>query len=1029
MDKSGFSYKVSSILLALGLILLLVESGDIFSEEVPQDDSAVCRECHILGRKPRGFLQNKIPEQMRKSPAELKKLPRHEFWSKTKHSQAGNICTNCHDPYTLKEPKFLIESKEKLCLGCHTIQREELQLGHYHHPAKLGQCILCHSPHGTALEHQMRHEVNLVCEMCHTGHKELLAQDYPHRAVVENKCVLCHAPHGSTVEKRLKKVSDDLCLDCHKETKKDLQRAQVHQPLLTGQCISCHNPHGGDNRYRLLAKGRDLCLRCHWEKTKEFTKVHQHSGAELKDDCLTCHTAHCADFKGMLISEKSKLCSSCHQEVLAQFAELYHHPIEADEKIVSCTSCHNPHGTEEGRRLLKEGNNLCFSCHPEIESSYLNSAHDDDDILCTACHQPHGSSNEKHLILDKSKLCYLCHETIKTEFEKAVHHPIISSPGYLNCTNCHNPHLDTATQKIVDPDNTSTLYGALDSAFCLKCHDASPPSSVGGSPVNKSTYTSSAHYTAGSKNCDDCHQHHGSDNTNMLISSETAEAFCYSTSDNSCHGTGDTGNDVQTDFAKTSHHPVENSGDIECSNCHNVHLDTATQKIVDPDNTSTLYGTLDSAFCLRCHDGDPPSSVGGSPIDRTSYLSSDHYNQGYNCLECHSQHGTNNAHLLVKTKADLCDDCHVSETGDPHLAVTARACVSSGCHDGSSGATDRSDFATASGPQHYLGGTVDSTSYSEGEIECATCHESDPRHSGTPPYTLKSEEAICYDCHDAVEAEFDKASHHDVENSGDVECTNCHNPHLNTDDDKIVNPDDTSSLYGALDSNFCLKCHDGSKPASVGGSPANQSSYTSSAHKVTALKDCDDCHHYHGTANANMLISSATEETYCYTADSDCHGTGDTADVQTDFAKSTKHPVATDKVECTNCHNPHISTDAAPLVDPNNTSTSYGAVDDAFCFRCHDGDPPESVNGNPLNIWAEYQAQDTIVTEWVLSGKNKHFSHQGYATCVYCHEYHGSNGSSGVNRGATLKDWLRIVDDPYKNKNSCVTTDPGSKCH
>jgi predicted CXXCH cytochrome family protein len=99
----------------------------------------------------------------------------------------------------------------------------------------------------------------------------------------------------------------------------------------------------------------------------------------------------------------------------------------------SCASCHN---VGSSNALVKEGNDLCLTCHGKILTGkqvvHVAAAAD-----CLICHAPHKSGVERLLVKSVPDLCLDCHA--RDALEK-VHGEI------ADCRACHNPHeSDSAT--------------------------------------------------------------------------------------------------------------------------------------------------------------------------------------------------------------------------------------------------------------------------------------------------------------------------------------------------------------------------------------------------------------------------------------------------------------------------------------------------------------------------------------------------------------------------------------------------------
>ena len=90
-----------------------------------------------------------------------------------------------------------------------------------------------------------------------------------------------------------------------------------------------------------------------------------------------------------------ELCLQCHQMRRAQLQRSSHMPYR--EGKVTCTSCHNPHGSPNPSQLIQSTiNENCYSCHTERRGPFLWE-HPPVMENCANCHEPHGSSNPQLL--------------------------------------------------------------------------------------------------------------------------------------------------------------------------------------------------------------------------------------------------------------------------------------------------------------------------------------------------------------------------------------------------------------------------------------------------------------------------------------------------------------------------------------------------------------------------------------------------------------------------------------------------------
>jgi len=93
----------------------------------------------------------------------------------------------------------------------------------------------------------------------------------------------------------------------------------------------------------------------------------------------------------------------------------------------SCGSCHD---AKSSNALVKEGNDLCLTCHGTILTGKVV-VHVAVMAGCLTCHNPHKSGIERLLVKSVPDLCLDCHARASVE-EK---HGEIA-----DCRSCHNPH-------------------------------------------------------------------------------------------------------------------------------------------------------------------------------------------------------------------------------------------------------------------------------------------------------------------------------------------------------------------------------------------------------------------------------------------------------------------------------------------------------------------------------------------------------------------------------------------------------------
>lgn len=198
-----------------------------------------------------------------------------------------------------------------------------------------------------------------------------------------------------------------------------------------------------------------------------------------------------------------------------------------------------------------------------------------------------------------------------------------------------------------------------------------------------------------------------------------------------------------------------------------------------------------------------------------------------------------------------------------------------------------------------------------------------------------------------------------LDTQGRLQCTSCHDPHLNPFRSFLVASDRYSSL--------CLSCHTprdwamGSHSNSMATwNGANEDPWRGANYSTVAENGCANCHRTHSAGQAARLLAHAAEEENCIR----CHN-GNVAhkDILGEVTKPFGHnPFLTQGVhdpaenptmmsrhaECEDCHNPHSSYDgtaAAPNVPgPLNGVRGLSATGQPIerisyeyelCYKCH----------------------------------------------------------------------------------------------
>lgn len=255
-------------------------------------------------------------------------------------------------------------------------------------------------------------------------------------------------------------AGSDACAACHDEISKAFAK-NPHYAVQTGTtwgwkgmaCEACHGPgakHAESADPALITnpkkleplKAGEICLKCHNSQPSHNGRV-QSNHAKDQVSCVTCHAIHKGPEKlrPTRASDINRMCASCHTSVWTKFLLPYKHRL--DVGAMSCTDCHNPHGSFlPGMLQTDAGNQIgCFRCHGRLRGPFTFEHPPVKMDGCPRCHEPHGSQNPRMLIRAEVRfLCLECHSNITAGktiggVPPAFHN--LLSPRFRNCTICH----------------------------------------------------------------------------------------------------------------------------------------------------------------------------------------------------------------------------------------------------------------------------------------------------------------------------------------------------------------------------------------------------------------------------------------------------------------------------------------------------------------------------------------------------------------------------------------------------------------
>jgi DmsE family decaheme c-type cytochrome len=258
-------------------------------------------------------------------------------------------------------------------------------------------------------------------------------------------------------------AGSQVCQGCHEETDKKFAQTKMgrlflKQPRNSTEALACEGCHGpgkahvdaggGKGKGGLITfakndktpveKRNQVCLGCHTKGARLFWQGSAHESRDVA--CTNCHKImEQVSPKAQLAKETEiETCGTCHLQKRAQTMRSSHMPLR--EGKMTCTSCHNPHGTVSQALLKEHGvNETCYSCHAEKRGPFLW-IHAPVPEGCVNCHDPHGSNWEKLLKAAKPRLCQQCHSPGSGHPSNMYGRGDTASLKFVmghQCTNCH----------------------------------------------------------------------------------------------------------------------------------------------------------------------------------------------------------------------------------------------------------------------------------------------------------------------------------------------------------------------------------------------------------------------------------------------------------------------------------------------------------------------------------------------------------------------------------------------------------------
>ncbi len=280
-----------------------------------------------------------------------------------------------------------------------------------------------------------------VCAGCHPSEAAQFSKTVHSRTEVAGTkygtgCESCHGPGKAHADAMMEGGGDDAKI----QAAKNLIFAFRAKPAENAaRCLACHSTSKDQDLYnRSEHKLQGVsCEQCHAPHLLEHTQKRERLEPSLAQSQFFSAPKLTEENRwlnqSLLRKPQPDLCFTCHKVIQAQFALPTHHRVP--EGLMSCTDCHNAHGTISRPLLKKAGWETCVTCHVEKRGPFVFEHAAVKVEGCVICHSPHGTIERNMLLRREGRfLCLQCHVN---PFAANVPHGRLGFQTRGECVRCH----------------------------------------------------------------------------------------------------------------------------------------------------------------------------------------------------------------------------------------------------------------------------------------------------------------------------------------------------------------------------------------------------------------------------------------------------------------------------------------------------------------------------------------------------------------------------------------------------------------